>query len=609
MKQVFNALFVAILLAGCTTEPVSKTSEAENASYRADLKKRLEVPEPPPRFQEQAGQTISIRPLPAAVQAAASRQWLTGITVSLDPAKDTPVSASAIVRMLRSKGLNLTSTMSLDEFRYTGYGVTNVPAETALLIFFGAMGLDYEIDDLRKIITIVPLKPRTWTISVGNRSGTFFIGNGAANTSSSGSFSTGGASGSGMNSAGNASSSQATSITTSSGGTVTATENFWTTLRVELADRLTVLMPKKPAPTAQLAPGTNQPIVPALSSPMGPMGGNTGVTPALGATGTSAVYDMYQPQKIGLYAVNPETGAVTVQAPRYVLDTIGAYLEQVQSMYNTSIMFEGELVSVSSTHAKSEGLDWSSFSQFSAGRATAIIQNSIFGGMVIAPATGGATTPSLTPTNTGIPGGHTMVGAAAANGTIALFNAYLSSIGQIHIHERPVVTTTSGVPVRLEKTILDVYQSYQQTAVAATSTTSGATATNTVDVPYSTGLWLNINPRYDVTTGQVRAQVQIVRTLVSGWKSKINVITSGSNITQLTTQTPVLATTREEGEILLRDGEVIVFGGLTEDDHDDTASGITGLMDTPLAGVTGQQSKNKTTSTYYYALRVTVKKH
>lgn len=608
VHPLLTTILVALLVPGCSA-PLSRSVPVDNKLERAALEtKRAESAKP--HFQEIEGQSISIKPLGREKQAAIAREWLSSVYVTLDPAKDSTISAPALMRILRAKGLNVTATMPLDQYTYNGYGVTNVSAETALLVFFGSMGLDYEIDDVQKLIAIQPMKARTWTISVGNRNTSYT--NGSSSTAPATSTATSTPASQTTNTGGYGSPQMAPPSTqpaasTSTGSnpgsgtnTISSTDNFWTSLRTEIKDRLTILFPRKANASTQ----AGQPIVPAISQPIMPQGMGMGMQTSSTPLGES---EYYTRQQVGLFSTNPETGAVTVQAPKYVLDSIDKYLSSVQEMYNTSITFEGELVSVTSNDAQHEGIDWSAFSDFAQGTATAVLQNNILGGAIISMAPG--STPSLTlGSPSAVPASNSMFGVVSKKGQFAIFNAFLSSIGQMKIRERPLVATTSGVPVNFGKTTVAYFQQYQQTAAAGGTTGGGATATNTIDVPYTTGIRLRINPRIDVSTGLVRAQITIWRSMVTAWNTKINVITVGNSIQSLPSRTPEISTIDNDGEVLLKNGDMIVLGGLTEDDQDNNDSGVTGLMSSPLRAVTGTAKRQTTTSTYYFALRVTIAK-
>lgn len=625
IRPTLIALAVGAALAGCAPPTIRPEIEAQDKAGRTALQStREKVAESQSHYHEIEGPAISIRPLNKEKQAVSAREWLSAIRVTLDPAKDAPVSAPAILRVLRAKGLNITSSLPLDDYTYNGYGVTNVSADTALLVFLGSMGLDYEIDDTRRLVTVMPLKPRTWSINIGNRATTYTNGSTSSGTSTTGantgtsasamspagitSMGTGATAnpyGTGTSGLSGTTSSSATPTTGSGGNTVSSTDNFWTNMRTELAARLTVLIPRRPGQGANAGTG-QQPVVPALGNGGMPPAAQYGVGGAQGGTDGVAAENFYARQQIGVFALNPDTGAITVQAPRFILDAIDKYITDTQAMYDTLIVFDGELVSVTTDRNQSEGFDWQAFGTILGGGAKAVFQNNILGGAILSAVAGGTTALALGNPNN-VPAPSSVFGAMSNTGNFSIFNAYMSSIGQMKVHEHPFAATTSGVPVNFGKTQVAYYQSYQQTAAAGT-TGAATTATNTIDIPYATGLRIRINPRYDVSKGLVRAQISMWRQMVAGWDNKINVITAGSSIHNFTSRTPRLSTIDNDGEVLLRDGDLIVLGGLTEDNADTSDAGVTALQDSALHPFTGNTNRKNTMSSYYFALRVHTKK-
>lgn len=45
-------------------------------------------------------------------------------------------------------------------------------------------------------------------------------------------------------------------------------------------------------------------------------------------------------QKIGNYSLNPSTGAITVQAPHWILESVGKYLDNVKSDNAVTLVYE-----------------------------------------------------------------------------------------------------------------------------------------------------------------------------------------------------------------------------------------------------------------------------
>lgn len=639
-----SSLTCSLILAGCVSNPVQPAAEADLARSREQYKTLIDglrrANDTTSGFYVDDEPAISIAPMSKDLQEAKAKEWLTNMMITLDPARDRAIPANELIRMFRQQyGMNIVTTMPLNGYSYNGLGVTNVDAETAMSIFLGPMGLDFDIDNERKVVTIQPMKPRTWTLNLGNRrtnfsSGTPTTGSNtgmagatgtATSTGTSGSTGTGqtssltgattGATGVGQtglggtgSTAGSTPGSSANSVNSVTG--ITATDDFWNSLNREIRERLSVMIPRPDAAARGMAPVMAGAPMPAPMGDAAPAAGAAAPSPVAAATSsgsTSTEGDMYRSQAVGRFSINPETGAIWVQAPKYVLKNIDEYLTKVQDMYNTAITFEGQIVTVTSTKARSEGIDWTAFNSVANGDFTTVVQNSILGGVIMSAAGSAGVVNSMSVGNTSIPGSTSVLGVMSASKQFALFNAFLSSVGQVKILDTPLVNTTSGIPVKFEKQQTRYYTRYSQTA--ATGGVGGAAiATNTEDIPYNIGMTLRINPRYDANTGMVRAQFALSRSILSGWDSKVNVLTTGSGFQNIPSRIPNISSTSNDGEILLKDGDMIVVGGMTEDTEENTDSGVTGTMETPLRVLTGQSARNKTSTTYYFAIRVSVKR-
>ena len=640
-----SAVFAAVstLLVGCQTAPIGEAADKDLAQsreqYRTMLDQFRRASDNVSGFWVDDEPAISVSPLSKEEQELKAREWLTGVSITFDPAKRSTITATELLRMFRQQyGINIVTTMPLDSYSYNGLGVTNVDAHTAMTIFLGSMGLDFDIDNERRVVTVEPMRPRTWTLNLGNRRTNFTSGTpnttGVASTAATqvtASTALGGTTGgfgtttgtTGTTGVPGATSTSPTSGTpgTSAGAStagVIATDDFWGSLNREIAARLTVMVPRAPRG------GSTTPAVSMeqAGAPMpSPMGGTQGAASAAQAPaaspapaapqasggGQAAGTSMYESQSIGRYSINPETGAIWVQAPKYVLKNIDEYLTKVQEMYNTTITFEGQIVTVTSTKNKSEGIDWTAFNAVANGDFTTVVQNNVLGGVVLSPAGANGVVNSLSIGNTALPGAGSILGVMSASKQFALFNAFLSTVGQVKVLDTPLVTTTSGMPVKFEKQLQRFYQRYSQQA-ASSGVAGAAIATNTEDVPYNIGMTLRLNPRYDAKTGMVRAQFALERSSLNGFEQKVNVLTTATGAQNVPSRIPILSRTSNDGEILLKDGDMIVVGGLTEDAEENTDSGVTGLMDSPIRALAGKSERNKVSTTYYFAIRASVKR-
>lgn len=598
---------LAVAISGCLTNVPKGEQSApyrDRMGHLEEMKRQSEVD------QQNRRVTIQNGPLMTGKKIPINRSpWLTEKRISMKVSS--PVSGMQVMRMLMSQGLNMTSTMPLDSFTYAGYGFTSVDAETAMRLIFPAMGLDYVVDNDRRIITIVPMRPRQWTLNVAaNRatnfesssmSGTLDVGSELAASLSAAS---GGANGGGgMMGGGTPTSGSGEGSTATQGQSkVESKSDFWKSMRDELEARVNVLVPVSAAgnviPTT-ISTAAGMPIngMPAL-----PMGGIPQPAPA--AVGSA---DMYRKQALGVVSVNPDTGTITVQAPTWLQDEIDTYIKGVEREFNTSIHFEGRLILVSTTKDKSEGLDLTAFASFANGELGMIINNNPAGGITISQPLN-----NLVPGNPPvmIPGGNVLgstgLGFSKLTGNPAnLFINYLEEMGDVSVMQRPAITTTSGSPAEFRRIETDLFSQISQSSVAGTEAASVAT-TNT-QIPIRFGTLLRVNPKIDLDTGLVRTQLTLNVSVPSKLKTIDQYLTGPDGVTKVPTEITLPANIDYNGEALLRDGDTIIIGGQTEESTTNSGSGLTGFAKTgPLAGLLGSTSKSDKVSTYYFVLTAKV---
>ncbi|MBD9428010.1 hypothetical protein IB232_21975 [Pseudomonas sp. PDM15] len=522
-----------------------------------------------------------------------------------------PLNGLEVVKMLQAQGLNITSSMPLDGFTYAGYGFTSVDAETAMRLIFPAMGLDYAVDNDRRIITIVPMRPKQWTLNINSQRSTNY-----SSASLSGTLDVGASLASSLNSASGAggvnggSMGGLTSSSTSTGegegdregsSKLESKSDFWKSMKEELESRVSVLVP---VASGAVVPGVinSGAGMPINGMPPLPVGGMDQMAAAIPAAGS----DMYRSQKLGTVSVNPDTGTITVQAPKWLQAEIDEYIKGVEREFNTAIHFEGRLILVSTTKDKSEGLDLTAFASFANGELGMIINNNPAGGITISPPLPGTpgNPPVMTPGGSVI--GSTGIGFSKLTGNPAnLFVNYLSSIGDVTVTQRPALATTSGAPAEFRRIETDLFSQVSQSAVAGTDSSSVAT-TNT-QIPIRFGTLLRVNPKIDLDSGIIRTQLTLNVAVRSQVKTIDQYLTDANGTTKVPTTITLPANIDYNGEALLRDGDTIIIGGQMETDETNSGSGVTGYEKAgPFGGLIGSTKSQKRVSTYYFVLTARV---
>lgn len=603
----------ATLTSGCMSHGVRKEIDRNETDARQKVEV-LAARNTTSRVTEVSSLIVPVAKIPKAQTDGTA--WLRAKRLNLDLKE--PVPLATILQMLADRGVNMVvSVPQLESYSFAGT-VTQGDAETVLRVVLGSVGLDYETDDVRHIVTVRPMASKTWVINLGNRQTSYTsgsgVGQGRGASAQSASPGMGGGNGNtnGMGSsamqngagqgsiAGNSNTSgiggnggsQGTMLATNMGmnGTgIQTRDDFWGSLSVELQNRLSILAADQAG--AQYA--QQQPLMPQVAG-----GGYTPIQPAAqpGVAGGQNAR-----KQIGTFALNPETGAITVQAPHWVLSDLDKYFAQVQRMYNADISFQGEVLLVTHTRTDSEGLDVSSFGKFASGRYGAIVSNNALGGVTVNFADGNI--PNVVAGAQPVAGA--LMGVASAADGLQVFNAWLSEVGRVSVMQRPVMTTTSSVPAEFRREFNRCFNTISQEVASGGVGNAALGTTNTLQCK-DFGIALTINPRYDLSANLVRAQISLNHILPAGEQIIQQTISSGDNVRAVPTRIPLETRASYSGEALLRDGDLIVIGGQTEDSSSLDENGLPGQQGA-LSGIFGSKRANRETKTYYFALRVSVK--
>lgn len=573
--------------------------------------------------------------------------------------KGTPV--SQLVAMLAAKGVNVSSDLPLHTYQYSGV-INPTDAESFLKMVLGTVGLDFVADDAKRSLVIRPMKEKTWYFNVtkqGTSIGGGEVGGGTQGIASSLNGQQGGY---GMNQGyggmpgmsgaqGMQQPIQQPRVATSSPSSASSGGAFWTSLEKEIKDRLNVLVPSQsssssgaagagapnmaggvmppppngaqPIPTGSLPPPLQNI---ALSTGMQPMGmppGMQGAGPQMaagalpiagpgamgGSRGPETGVTGYQTKSMGTYSINPDTGAVTVQAPSWILSSLDTYFAKVRDAQNVEISFEGLLILVANDGRTSEGFDIQGFQKWLGGKYQFLASNSPLGGVTLSFPGAGAGAGDVP---------RAIANAASLNGPLIginkpdglrLFNDYLEERGRYKVLQQPLISTTSDTPASFERTTTRYFNTVTQQV--GQSQTNTQLATQNVINSVELGTILRVHPKLEEVNGSglVRAKLFLSQVTASGDQNIPQTITVGTTSQTIVVTIPVLARMKYEGETLMRDGDLLIVGGQKEESASVTENGLPG-SDGPtlLGGFTGSRGSSNTKQTTYFALQVRVNK-
>ncbi|MCF6783436.1 hypothetical protein [Stutzerimonas stutzeri] len=609
VKALASALVIAGI-AGCTTQ-VGEFSDrsSRHTQELEEWKKRMEAPR---------DDRVRITSLPSAGERIKleKHRWLKEKRITLALPRDgSSVSASALAQMLKSKGINIMSSLPLDNYHYAGFGVGNVDGESALRMLFGPMGLDYDINDEGQYVVVTPMRSRTFYIKLGERKTKYRSGSMTGNVGGGGSSTSGvggdaGAMSSSAAAGGSSSSGGSTGISTgldTGVGEVSVEGDFWANLEKELGAMLT-----------QCVPNTSSPIVVSTTSMLPPLppemgGGMPGmmqqlqpmlpVQPQPAASGSA---ELCREQKLGNFSVNPTTGAITVQAPHWVMESIAQYMSSVKSDNAVTLIYEGMLIAVTSLKEKSEGIDLQAFASFANGELGMIVNNNALGGITISPGATGVP-PVAAPGSQAV--ANTFLGLQKLTGNPAqAFLAYLEANAEYSIKQKPRLAVTNGVPGEFAQYDTLYYNQISQETSSGSTGGSLVGTTNTL-VPFKVGTLLRIVPYFDTDKGIARSPITFSQSVQTGSFESTQYITDANgNTTGVPSYIPLIRDSNYAGEVLMRDGDMLIIGGQVSETSDSTGSGIPGYNSKGniFSGLMGQKRHKDQVNTYYLALTLKV---
>lgn len=586
-KKAALAASIVLSLVACTTG-VGEFSETTN-------KHSKELEEWKKRMSEPRDQRVKITDMPVAGQRVAlqKHRWLKDKRISLAVSKTGDgVTAQSLAVMLKESGIEIMSSLPLDGYRYNGFGVKNVDGETALRMLFAPMGLDYDINDDNQYVVITPNRAKTFYLKLGERKSTYESGSISGNVGSGGSSSSSG--GEGGESVGGVE----TGLETGE-GKINIESDFWGNLEKELDSLLTQCIPTASAvssaslPPLPLEMGGSGIMAMQQQMPQQMMGA------AAGAESTSLCAD----QKIGNFSLNPSTGAITVQAPHWILDSVGKYLDNVKTDNAVTLVYEGMLISVTTSREKSEGIDLQGFLSFANGELGMSVANNALGGVTVSP--------SGSVTVGGSAVADTILGVQKLRGNPAqAFLAYLEANSDFSIKQKPRVAVTNGMPGEFGQYDTLYYTQISQNTTSGDSTASGVVATQNQLIPFKVGSLIRIVPYYDNETGFVRSPITFTQSIQTGTYETTQYVTAGNTTTPIPSVIPLIRDSNYSGEVLMKDGDMLIIGGQVSETNESTGSGLPGYnaKGNIISGIMGQKRHKDQVSTYYLALTLRVNK-
>ena len=280
--------------------------------------------------------------------------------------------------------------------------------------------------------------------------------------------------------------------------------------------------------------------------------------------------------------VNAQAGVIIVRAYPGELHRVARYVNSLQSSLNRQVILEAKILEVQLTDAYQAGIDWSILGN----PALAIIEgsNDTTAGM------GQAANVAFTDTDLKALNG---IFAVRINGNFKLLLQLLQTQGNVQVLSSPHISTVNN-----QKAVIKVGQ--DEFFVTGVSTSNTIIGTNTIpsqDVsltPFFSGITLDVTP--EISSDNI--VVLHIHPSVSKVTEQTKVIglgaTSAGSANNLTL--PLAFSTIRESDNIVRakNGQVIVIGGLMQNNMNETTIGVPWLSKIPFLGAlfrrTGQKA-------------------
>ncbi len=264
--------------------------------------------------------------------------------------------------------------------------------------------------------------------------------------------------------------------------------------------------------------------------------------------------------------VTPQTGLVVVRAMPGELRSVQDYLQRSQLVLQRQVILEAKILEVSLSDGYQQGINWSQIFELGGASKTVAVSQS-----------------SALLNNTDNIGG--VFGAAFDVGDFAALVELLKTQGTVQVLSNPRVATVNN-----QKAVIKVgTDEFFVTDVSSTTTTGTATTTtpSVTLTPFFSGIALDVTPQISADG----AIILHVHPTISQVTDQTKVVTIGADNFTLPL---ALSSIRESDSIVrARSGQVVVIGGLMQNNSSDTNAQTPGLGDIPLLGNLFRQKRHR----------------
>ena len=253
----------------------------------------------------------------------------------------------------------------------------------------------------------------------------------------------------------------------------------------------------------------------------------------------------------GRYVLNRFTGTLVVTDRRRNVEKVERFIKNLVAEVNKQVLIEAKIVEIALSDEFRYGIDWSAFFR------------DVFG-----------TGANLTLTQTlSIPtGGYASLNVVSSDFT-SLINA-LARYGKVYTLSNPRIMVSNGQTALIATGIVTPF--FERQAVTLTGTTTTQLQENIVKTNVLEGVLLGVTPRID-DKGNIILNIVPVSTRLEGTKTL-------ERNGEVIAEAPIL-NIKETGTVVrVKDGELVVIGGLIGDVKGVEERKVPGLGDIPVLG-------------------------
>ncbi|MCB2082244.1 MAG: hypothetical protein KDD76_06360 [Rickettsiales bacterium] len=280
-----------------------------------------------------------------------------------------------------------------------------------------------------------------------------------------------------------------------------------------------------------------------------------------------------RPDESSIISMNRQAGVISVLANKKQHEVIKRYLDQVSRTQSAQVLIEAKIVEVALDDEYESGIDWT----LNSTNITPLTVNGNFGG-----------TASTSETNL----------VAAVFSPAELFgNDKLDLSAAVKLTEKFGTTRTVSSP-RISAmnnqfavlTFAENFVYFNLTLQEETQdTTSGTDTRLTVDSEIKTvpiGMILSIQPSIDLDKGEITMNVRPTLSRITGQTADpaVTLIAARNNQDNVENLVPVVEVRELDSVLKMRNGQVMVIGGLMEERSNNVDHGIPGLSKVPWVG-------------------------